>query len=366
MNIVFIQADDNPSTKIRKELYSLQKKGYRISFLGWDRTGKSLKEEFLGGIKYKRILLPSGYANWKVAVCLPFWLVLGFANLLKINADVVHAADFEAALPAAFWSLIKRKPFVYDILDTFYMRGNRPKWICYILMVIDKWIMSRAKHIIVVDENRIAGVESCYTEKITVIYNSPPDQMRLHGHEVNKPFTIYINGLLMKKRGVEMILQAIKSVEGSRVLMAGRVIEKELEIEIKNHPQVEFRGFVSYDEALKIYNESDAVCSFYDPASPIHVNASSNKLFDAMMSARPVIINNEIKMAKLVDDLNCGYTCPYNDVDKLIEILRRIRNNPNEAREKGINGRKAYERFYKWETMEKKLYDVYALVSGSP
>jgi glycosyltransferase involved in cell wall biosynthesis len=56
--------------------------------------------------------------------------------------------------------------------------------------------------------------------------------------------------------------------------------------------------------------------------------------------------------------MDIGYLCPYGDIDALVSILEEIKNNPNEARRKGEQGRRLFEKRFNWPLMEQKLSHI--------
>jgi len=77
-----------------------------------------------------------------------------------------------------------------------------------------------------------------------------------------------------------------------------------------------------------------------------------------MMASRPILINSELAKADWIRKTDVGYLCPYGDVAALVKCLTYIRDNPEEARYKGENGRKLFIKGYKWKQMEHRLWKL--------
>ena len=77
-----------------------------------------------------------------------------------------------------------------------------------------------------------------------------------------------------------------------------------------------------------------------------------------MMAGIPVIVNRELKNAKLVSINDFGYIVTYNDSNELRHLFCHIIVNPAEAKRKGANGRLLYEKEYNWALQVKKIIGV--------
>jgi glycosyltransferase involved in cell wall biosynthesis len=158
--------------------------------------------------------------------------------------------------------------------------------------------------------------------------------------------------------GVDMVFHAAARLPDMRVLMAGQVLDAELEPLIAQTPNVDFRGWLVPGDALLLNFESDIIFSFYDPVSEINRRAASNKWSDAMMASKPILVNREVLKSAWIQEEDIGYLCSYNDVDALVLVLQHIRSHPREAQHKGERGRRLYDAGYSWAVMEQRLWEV--------
>jgi glycosyltransferase involved in cell wall biosynthesis len=99
---------------------------------------------------------------------------------------------------------------------------------------------------------------------------------------------------------------------------------------------------------------------FSDPALPTkNKYASPNKLFEAMMCGKPILVSDNSSMARIVRHNKCGLVIPYGDVGAIRDAIVKLMTNPGLQEELGINGRKAYEEKYSWTIMENRLVTAY-------
>jgi glycosyltransferase involved in cell wall biosynthesis len=74
--------------------------------------------------------------------------------------------------------------------------------------------------------------------------------------------------------------------------------------------------------------------------------AVPSKLYEAMASARPVILVAEGEAADIVSDHAAGIVVRPGDIKALIDALRALRDHPSLRRTLGENGRRAVERYF--------------------
>lgn len=134
-----------------------------------------------------------------------------------------------------------------------------------------------------------------------------------------------------------------------------------LEVPIHNPFQkvdVEFKNSVPKKQIYNILAKSDSLFFSLKNANVFKYGISSNKLFDYLASAKPVIfstdaINNPIKEA------NAGFTVSPDSPEEIANAIIKLYNMPKEKRlEMGLNGRKYVEKHYSIPILVDKLEDL--------
>ena len=82
-----------------------------------------------------------------------------------------------------------------------------------------------------------------------------------------------------------------------------------------------------------------------------------NKTLEAMMCGIPIITNLS---SEFVNEIGFGIIVEYGNIDQIRSAIIRLRDDPELRKRLGDNGRKAFLQKYNWDTMEKKLYDIYS------
>jgi glycosyltransferase involved in cell wall biosynthesis len=211
-------------------------------------------------------------------------------------------------------------------------------------------VMASADAVIFPDESRIPAdsLANC-----VVVRNCAPEVEITRTRDAAK-LTVYAAGNLREDRGVGLLVDAAAEVENCRVLAAGKCRDGRLAARLASSSHVDYRGVLSPTEALELCGEADVVLTFYAPGLEINRRAVSNKWSDAMMAARPILINSEVEKSSWVKEEGIGYSCPYDKVE-LVRILRHIASNRDDAAARGARGRKLWEAGYRWDVMEERV-----------
>ena len=318
--------------------------GFEAEFVGWDRLGRQPRADSPENVRRRYIMRGWGYANWSLLFALPLWCLRLFFHLLFRATDLVHALDFDCALPAVLAGLLRKNKVIYDIQDNFEERHHFPAPIKAVLRSLNLWVARHSAAILVTDENRIIGGLERYRARILIVANCPPDLRT--GHErIQQPSSLTVSAFgynLTSNRGIGLLVAASARVPGVTVLTAGRIVEPWLEEMIRSAPHVQHLGMLPQSEVLHRTCDVDAVFAFYDPSIEINRRASSAKWYDAMMAGRPVLSNREILNAPWIEQEGFGFTCAYSE-QSLADLLAWLRDHPEELADKGARARRLFE-----------------------
>ncbi len=355
-------APDPPVNKIAKFLTD---KGNEVVVLAWDRECNYPKKEFLNGYTIIRFRLKAPYGKPIIAIFIPLWILYQFSFYLSNKFDVIHAFDFDTFLPSILISRIKKVKTVYHILD-FYSElfpKQFPKIISKIIKKIDVFFMNFANYVILVDPCRLKQIGNYELKNVMYIYNTPPDtsiKIEPKRDENRKKFTIFYGGQLELERGLTYMIDAVNEMDGVELILAGHGKDANIIIEkIRKSKHSKYIGKISYDEVLENSLRSDVLFAFYDTIIPNNKYASPNKLFEAMMCGKPIIVNENTCMAETVKREKCGILIPFGNIKQIKIAILTLKNSHERSILMGLNGRNAYEERYSWRIMENSLNNIY-------
>lgn len=372
-----------PDNRLKKEMESFIKNGYSISLIIWERSWPFPVDDDIE-VKSLKIDIPVG--NIKTLFYFPIWWTFLIFWILKMRWDVIHAVNFDTYLFSMFIAKIKRKPIIYDIFD-FYgdmMEGFlRP-----VIVNLDKFILRFASAIIIADDSRIYQIGKNIKNVIITVNNTPDESFFIKKYEDcvdynedkeknekeknesyrdrndTEKFKIFVGGKIVKERGTDQIISAVKEMKEVKLIIKGFCSEEEYKKELltltndMKNVDMDLNG-VPYNEIIQNTLKADLTLALYDPSVPNNRYASPNKLFESMASEIPIIVNENTPMADIVKKEKCGMIIPFKNKKALKKAISLIKNDSILRKKMGSNGRKAYENKYNWTIMEKRLINVY-------
>jgi glycosyltransferase involved in cell wall biosynthesis len=372
VTLVRARAIDPTPNKVAE---TLARNGYDVKLLLWDRQNTH-KGETGDGYAIRSFGLRAPYDKLTVLLYLPIWWIYEFFFLLGDKSNVIHACDLDTLIPAVLARSIKRIPLCYTIYD-FYA-NNLPDGRFQVLRNIIRSLVADVEKLgirftevlFLVDESRYEEVRGARINRLVYVYNSPPDYFNVK--QAKKPgdtapeVTVFYAGIINRARGLHLVARAVQDLEGVRLLLAGAVHDEAfLESSVLTSPRIQYLGWLpSYEDVIKRTSEADVLFRLSDPGIPKTRYESPNKLFEAMMCGKPIIVSDGSSMADIVREENCGLVVPYEDVGAIKLAILKLKNNPELREELGRNGRRAYEHRYSWQIMEQRLLDAYRGLGG--
>ncbi len=311
--ILFLSHNDGSDMRINKEIHTLSQVG-QIDFLG---IGNDPTKCFIPKASLSKSIIvnesrKSLKGNFKY-----------FYNAIKLlvfnRYHSVHVVN-ETQLVILWPFLLLQKNVVLDIFDSLFLRKNKPhnQW-----SFIKRLVYFPADIYLVTDENRFNLLPDFMKPVSRILPNYPMQLTIEEKKQKSEELTIVYYGWLGMKRGTETINHLLNTNTPMKVIMAGWVTDEETEKLIKNQ-QVEWHGTISQNQAYHIANNADYILCVYAPMNDNNINASPNKVYDAIQLQVPVIINNEISVAKFVKDQELGYILPSYENTNWQEIVKEL------------------------------------------
>ena len=244
------------------------------------------------------------------------------SSLRGIRPDVVCVVNEELAFLLLPFKRTLYHKIVCELYDPLDARHTGASIVARVVSRIVSAIALRfSDRLVVTDENRLSMV-AAYAQKAKVIENFPEDPgPELAGKMPEGPLKIWAAGSLDEAHGLRQLLEAIQPLRDISVVSAGWLYDRFAEERFVLSDRVDYKGILSAAKALELAAGCDAVFCYYAPVNVNMINASPNKINDAMAIGRPVLINSEVKIASWVVAAGVGHACAYEDVQALRQAI---------------------------------------------
>jgi glycosyltransferase involved in cell wall biosynthesis len=346
----------------------LVKNGYQVNSLGWDRTGKLPKSESRDKFSINRLRIKAKFGNGLMNLpALLAWQIGLMVWLLKKrkNYEIIHACDFDTVLPAMVMKIFWKKIVIYDIFD-FYADHLRktPKFLKELIRRLDFWTINHADGVILVDDSRRAQIKGSHPKLSVSVYNSPEDFKFPVSDEqtpaMKSSLRIAYIGLLQVERGIFELVEVLKDHPNWLLDLAGFGGDEQIIVQsAMGMNNIHWHGRISYERALELSYAADVLIATYDPTIPNHRYSSPNKVFEAMMLGKPIIVAKNTNMDIIIENANCGLIIEYGSKRELEKALLLLEQDIPLREKYGENARRAYDETYSWRNMENRLIDFY-------
>jgi glycosyltransferase involved in cell wall biosynthesis len=373
VSVVFLRSNPiAPDPRVEKEASCLADAGYSVRVIAWDRSAELLALEERGKVRIERLPIAARYGRGLANFPALLRWQMGLVHWLSAHRNeytIIHACDFDTILPALWLKAHHGKTVVYDIFDFYadHLRAT-PSWIKGAIRRMDTWAIGRADALILADDARLRQIGGASPRSVTVIYNSPEDEKQSLEDEARRSadsaqewrLKIAYVGLLQIERGLVELLEVLARRPEWHLDLAGFGGDEEQVLQLARAlPNVTWHGRVLYDEALALSAQAEVLVATYDPTIPNHRYASPNKIFEAMMLGKPVVVAAGTHMDELIQAGGCGLVVQYGDVDALEGALASLAADPALRQALGEAARSLYERSYSWERMRQRILDLY-------
>jgi hypothetical protein len=338
--LLYLSLNDGSDMRIGKELQTLSAR-FAVELLA---VGPDQQNHFVRALPLARVHFIRGNRH----SLLPLLQYLGrSAWLLTVRRYAsVHLIN-EPQLLLLWPFLWLQKRVVLDIFDSLFLRRNRPgnQW-----LALKRLTYAPASRVLVTDENRLRLLPDYLQPRAVVLPNYPRRLANLIPKEENQELTILYYGWLGQHRGTHTVTELLATGYPLRVLMAGWLADSASEA-LTRHPRVQWLGTLPQAQALEIAaREADYILCVYAPVNQNNINASPNKIYDAIQTRTPVIINREIQVADFVREQRLGYVLPAYEVQDYPTLVNQL-----QEQKKSFTFSDELAETYTWERVEERL-----------
>lgn len=301
------------------------------------------------------------------------WIFLKFALAsakvaLTEPSDVIFATStpLTAGIPGVLARWIKRKPFVFEVRDLWpeipkQMGVIKNPLVIGALSLLEWVTYHSASKLIALSPGMAKGIcgRGIGEGKVLIIPNgcdlalfgntkaSRKEAPKDHGG----PLTAVFSGTHGMANNLHVVLDAAavlkrRGIKNIKLLLVGQGQEKEslkARVENENLYNVSFLDPISKLELNELFATADLGLQVLKNVPAFYYGTSPNKFFDYLSAGLPVLTNYPGWVADLIETNHCGVVVSPNDPDHFADALVRLRNNPLELHNMGLNARRLAE-----------------------
>jgi len=204
--------------------------------------------------------------------------------------------------------------------------------------------------------------------KVVVIHNGiDPDRFKRTDQKdalvtlgVREPYVLFVGRITDQKGIFDLLAAAPKLPSHVQVVLCASApdtpeIEERLRRTVPRHPNVHWiNRMVPVDQVVQLYSHASVfVCpSVYEPFGLINL--------EAMACETAVVASAVGGIVEVVEDGKTGILLPPSRPDELAAAIRRLLDDPAQARAMGQAGRRRVEEKFSWASVAERTEGVYA------
>jgi glycosyltransferase involved in cell wall biosynthesis len=294
--------------------------------------------------------------------------------MFSLKPDLIFASEpnLFSIIPAYFFSKIRGGKVIRIVDDLwpelFYERGIVKTGILKnILNKLAKFSYDFPEYVIPLSEEAKLHINELYNidpKKIVVITHGVDTKVfhpkkGIHHEE----FFLMYSGALVESYDFELIIQAAIKLKDEKIkfIIRGKgpllnILKNRINV-LKLENIIIDETFVQQNEISKILSKADA---FIVPLkNDYFLNLSlPTKILEFQALSKPIICCSNGSPGKYIQATESGIVVPCNNVSKLVESIKKLRDEPNLCNTLGENGRKFIEENQTYEKIGKKLKNL--------
>jgi glycosyltransferase involved in cell wall biosynthesis len=368
-------------------------RGHRVTIVSRDtrmleagreeREGKVVAREQVDGIDVLFLNIP--YANRyptpvRLASFTAFTIAASVAGALGRKPDVVFASSTPLTIGIAglLTARLKRVPFVFEIRDLWpavpvelgVLQGGAAirsaEW-------LERRLYDGAERIVVLSEGAREALldRGIPAEKLVLIPNAADldvfrpdvvDEGFRAKHGLENRFVALYAGAMGRANGLDQLVDAADALRrwgDDRIMIVAlgdggeraRLEERVAELGLDN---LRFLPAVPKEELAGIVGAADVTLTVFAPYPVLETN-SPNKFFDSLAAGKPVVVNLDGWLRRLVEHHDAGVWVPAGNAESLAGALSSLAANPGKVESMGRNGRALAEREFGRDEMADRL-----------
>jgi glycosyltransferase involved in cell wall biosynthesis len=302
-----------------------------------------------------------------------FWFNV-LEEAVKQRADVYHAHDFDALVPAYLASRVNNAKLVYDSHELWlenerlapYLPLQKP-----MLWLLEKALTRRADLVITVSDPIAEELTTRYgIERPLVLLNCPKYKEVQPSAETQcslrstggKKMALFI-GKLVRNRGLEQLIESAQYLREAEVVIVGDgLLRQSLEEKVKEmhlENKVRFSGWIPHKNLLAYTASADVGVEPTQSNCLSYRYALGNKIFEYLMAGLPIAVSDQPQRRQIVEKYGVGEVFDEKDPRSIAQAIDSIVSDEERYRKMRQRVRLSAREEFNWEVQAKKLVEAY-------
>jgi len=299
-------------------------------------------------------------------------------RLTKRRPDLLHFHDPELIPLGLWWRLAHRIPVIYDMHEHVGATILSKRWLnplqrrfvwCFYKLL--EWIaVPLLSRVILAEESYTSFIKR---NTITVLNYPRETAAPIRAEKTNH--AVYI-GDITRERGVMQLLKVALAMREQmpdfRMKIIGTILERDrpaITEFVKNHQLtevIEFTGRLAYDNAMQVVASARVGLALLLPIEN-YTQSLPTKVMEYMLHEVPFIASNFDYWMNYLEDSGSGIFVNPLDIKAVINALKQLLNDPEQAGIMGSSGRTYVLNKLTWSKQKEKLLRLYReLLPPSP
>lgn len=295
----------------------------------------------------------------------------------QLHADAYHFHDPEL-ITVGFLLFLRGKKVIYDVHEDLPLQIASKGWIPPRLRVpiaaLAKVAEGGASTFLSQIVAATPSIATRFPQTKTITVQNFPSLSDLGVKELipydDRPKWVGYIGGISRIRGIMEFVEAAKlvsSVPDVQFKLAGSINPADFEQELRRlegWPNVDYMGWLDRAAISNLLQQLRVGIVTLHPR-PNYLESYPVKMFEYMAAGVPVVASDFPLWRKIVEESKCGLLVDPLNPQAIAEAVKYLIDNPLEAKEMGLAGRKAVLQRFSWENEAKKLVEGYKSLLGS-
>jgi glycosyltransferase involved in cell wall biosynthesis len=297
-----------------------------------------------------------------------------YKRAVEERADIYQFHDPELLPVGLALQLLHRRAVIYDVHE------NVPEQILtktYIPLGLRRVIASSFNHMELFSARRYSAIVTA-NEDLNDRFDPVARQVvAIHNYADNQEFSALASSDSRYNSGVVVHSAASHRTSFPSVLQAFELLPKEIKAQLVvtavttseaqsaermfrqcSFEPITMTGILPREELARALSQCAVSLVLYGDERN-HSSIRSNRLFESLAAAAPVIVSDFPEWRAYVESIGCGICADPKDPGSIAGALEYLLTHPAEASEMGARGRRAFQSTLNWAVEKKRLLHLY-------